>query len=186
MMIIDTWKSSDYCWKWVLVVRWRWLLQLCWNMMETLRCWRRWTYCQSSFPGNIFQRTPWTTLACCWVFMSAKADNFIGKGSGPLRSFINWCLILIMIDILSHLPNLQDVILRHTCNQEVFWLVPRKVRDFACVTSMYKKQLWWPILCIFRGLLLSNSVNPMIQTQILNMEEDLKHQTLAHVQWLTL
>jgi hypothetical protein len=45
-------------------------------------------------------------------------------------------LALVIIDVLRHLPHLQDVVFRHTCNDPVVIAVPGKVADLAGVAAM--------------------------------------------------
>ncbi len=67
-----------------------------------------------------------------------------------------------MINVLCHLPYLQNVILCHTSNQKVFLFIPWEVGDLAGVSPMYEKQFWGPILSILWCLLLPNSVTNSI------------------------
>lgn len=84
--------------------------------------------------------------------------------------------VFIIVDVLSHLPHLQDVVLRHTAYHPGLIRVPGKVRDLGCVPSMdklkmggYQKhsmpssvyhcthhKLWRAIFSILWRLLLSN------------------------------
>jgi hypothetical protein len=67
-----------------------------------------------------------------------------------------------VINVLCHLPYLQNVILCHTSNQKVFLFIPWEVGDLAGVSPMYEKQFWGPVLSILWCLLLPNSVTNSI------------------------
>ena len=63
-----------------------------------------------------------------------------------------------MVNVLCHLPYLEYVIFSDARNNPIFTGVPRKIRYFAGVTPMNKKQLWGAIFCILWCLLFIDSV----------------------------
>lgn len=63
-----------------------------------------------------------------------------------LRSSFTFCCTLrffIIVDVLSHLPHLHNVVLRHRTDDPGFIGVPGKVRDLGCVASVDKQKLRW-------------------------------------------
>lgn len=64
-----------------------------------------------------------------------------------------------MIDVLRHLPDLENVILRHAGNHPVVVLVPGKVGDLARVAAVDEEQLRGAVFRVLRRLLLADSAN---------------------------
>lgn len=54
--------------------------------------------------------------------------------------WINFAL-LIIVDVLSHLPDLHDIILRNGADHPSLIRVPREVRDLGSMASMNKLKL---------------------------------------------
>lgn len=63
---------------------------------------------------------------------------------------------LIVVDVLSHLPHLHDIVLRHWADDPSFVGIPREVWDLGGVSSMNEEQLRWAIFGVFWCLFFSN------------------------------
>lgn len=64
-----------------------------------------------------------------------------------------------MVDVLSHLPYLEDVVFSDASNYPVLTGVPGEIRDLAGMTSMDEHELRGAIFCILWSLFLINPVN---------------------------
>jgi len=64
--------------------------------------------------------------------------------------------LLVIVDVLSHLPDLHDVVFGHGADHPGLIRVPREVGDLGGVASVDKQKFWWSILNVIRGLLLPN------------------------------
>ena len=65
-------------------------------------------------------------------------------------------LLLVIVDVLCHLPDLHDVVLRDAADNPVVIRVPTAVRNLGSVTSMDEEELRRSVFSILRTLLLSN------------------------------
>jgi len=64
-----------------------------------------------------------------------------------------------MVDVLSHLPYLEDVVFSDASNHPVLAGVPGEIRDLAGMASVDEHELWRTIFCILWCLFL---VDPVI------------------------
>mmetsp|Transcript_2389 Transcript_2389/g.16055 ORF Transcript_2389/g.16055 Transcript_2389/m.16055 type:complete len:206 (-) Transcript_2389:777-1394(-) len=64
---------------------------------------------------------------------------------------------VVVVDVLGHAPDLEDVVLRHRRHHPIVVLVPRKVRDLRSVTAVNEQQLRRTVLGVLGRLLLADS-----------------------------
>jgi len=76
------------------------------------------------------------------------------RSCGLRRLF--WQIIFVVVYVLRHLPYLKYVVFSNTGNNPIFTWIPRKVRYFACMTTVNKEQFWWTIFRVFWWLLFIN------------------------------
>lgn len=76
-----------------------------------------------------------------------------------LRSFAGFLFLefIIMVDVLSHLPYLKNIVFSNTSNHPSVNRVPWKIGNFSGVTTVYEEQFWRAILSILWCLLFTNS-----------------------------
>jgi hypothetical protein len=65
--------------------------------------------------------------------------------------------LLIVVDLVSDLPNLKNIIFCTRCHHESFVVIPGDVRNLGCVATMDEQKLRRAIFTFFFGLRLVNS-----------------------------
>ena len=97
------------------------------------------------------------------VDRAANTDNFISSvslvkfSSFAVLELRCWCLrLLVIVDVLRHLPDLHDVVLRHRADHPGVIRVPTEVGDLGSVTSVDEEELRGAILCVLGALLLAD------------------------------
>ena len=89
-------------------------------------CYRYSVQCHNGQPCMIWRPQSQSCVAHC--SRSVLCFEIVGRSV--------W--IFIIVDVLSHLPHLQDVVFRHTADHPGLVRVPGKVRDLGCVSTMNK------------------------------------------------
>lgn len=65
-------------------------------------------------------------------------------------------LALVTVDLFTHLPDLEHIIISNTSNDPIFSRVPWEIRNSICMATVDKEQLWWAVFCILWWLFLTN------------------------------
>uniref|UniRef100_A0A1I8GPN7 Ragulator complex protein LAMTOR1 n=1 Tax=Macrostomum lignano TaxID=282301 RepID=A0A1I8GPN7_9PLAT len=77
------------------------------------------------------------------------------------------CGLIIIVDILGHLPHLQDVVLGHGADHPRIIGIPGEIRDFGRVAAVNEQQLRRPVLGVFGRLLLADLAQvPHVQAAV--------------------
>mmetsp|Transcript_20161 Transcript_20161/g.42009 ORF Transcript_20161/g.42009 Transcript_20161/m.42009 type:complete len:315 (-) Transcript_20161:232-1176(-) len=66
-------------------------------------------------------------------------------------------IVILCVDVLRHLPDLQDVIVRHRCHDPVLVGAEGKVVELAGVAAVDEEELGGAVLGVLRGLLLADA-----------------------------
>ena len=69
-----------------------------------------------------------------------------------------WQVIFIMVDVLSHLPYLEDIVFSDASKHPILAGVPGEIRDLAGMASMNEHELRRAVFCILWCLFLINPV----------------------------
>ena len=86
------------------------------------------------------------------VRVPSSGTRLLQLRSGRRRSSL--FRFLIVINVLSHLPHLHDVVLGHGTHNPRLVVVPRKVGYFGRVAAVHKQKLGGTVLGVFRALFL--------------------------------
>lgn len=65
--------------------------------------------------------------------------------------------VIIIVNVFSHLPHLNDIILSHRSEHPRFVVIPRKIRNFRRMPAVDEQQLGRAILGVLRGLLVPDA-----------------------------
>ena len=89
-----------------------------------------------------------------FISLVSRVESLVKFSSFAVLELRCWCLrLLVIVDVLRHLPDLHDVVLGHGADHPGVIGVPTEVGDLGSVTSVNEEELWGPVLSVLRALL---------------------------------
>lgn len=107
-----------------------------------------------------------------------QASGALCRGRGGLPG---GQLVFVVVDVLGHLPDLEDVVLGDAGHHPLLRGVPREVRDLARVPAMDEEQLRRPVLRILWCLLLVDPAGTPNKTNQQKKEKKVKKICVSHL-----